>query len=270
MCRVVAFAALRELGMNAGSVRHAVAIAALRNNFVFVGVAHDAGDIVVLGLAGLQLGECHVVASSTHDVLGCVRVLKQRRCVGSVAGCTVVLRHVAGVNVVTLGAGRNIAVGVGVAEITGNFRVRARSSNKLGILLGMTGETFCFQLTIENDIEGLVRVVAGEAVGQCIVIAPLVALGAGRNIVLADRAVAVVTIDTVNLFFVCGTGISDLLRFLTVTLAAIVNREFGGQRACREQDKRAQQQDREQVLCGRVAFHGSSWKDVVKYTGIEQ
>jgi len=254
----MAFAAFRELGVDAGCVRCAVAITALRNDFVFAGVTLNTGDIVMLGLAGLQLRKRGVVTCGTHDVLSGCRVFETRRGVSRVACRAVVLGHVVGVGFMTLGTGRDIAVGVRVTEVTGDFGMGTGGRNELSVLVGVAGQALGFQFALEDNIQRLVRIVACQTVCEREVITSLMALGAGRNIVLADRAVAAVAIDTVDFFFVGRAGCGDLIGFLLVTFAAIVNGEFGRQRTCCEKNKGTQQQSRKESLDGKVSVHDSS------------
>ena len=203
----MAITTLRELRMHPGRVWLSMTATALRYGFVFVSMAFNAKNIVVLGLGCHQLCEGGFMASRTEFIRSCIRICNLGRLVSNVTGRTVILNHLRSVWLMALSAIGDNTMFLSVAEITREFAVLAWMSNQLIVLLGMTGQTFSLELSSKDNIEGLMRIaVATQAVVQCEMLAPFVALTAIRNVFRTYRTMARVTVNTVNLFFVSRSG----------------------------------------------------------------
>jgi len=131
---VMTFAAFRELGMHPLGVGKAVTVRTLGYRLVFVCVALNATDGGVLCLACLQHAQDTIVASATLNRRRGVSVSKLKGLMGGVAGLTVVLRDLFRMGLVAINALRNDTVLVGVAEVTGGFRVITRAGDHLLVL----------------------------------------------------------------------------------------------------------------------------------------
>ncbi len=239
---VVAAAALRELRVNTFCVGQIVAITTCGHGFVFVGMTGDAGNIVMLGLGGHQLIKSGVVTGRAVNVGGGIRVLENQWLVDVVADSAVALGLGLSVWLVACGTLGDIAMRVGVAEVAGYICVLARVSDQLLILLGVAGETFCFQVAFEDDAQRLVRVVTAHAIRQLVVSRTFVTHAASRDVFRAARAVTGVAAEAIGFGLVLGPSFSNFGRLLGVALGAIGNAQLrlresgaGGQQQAAEQ-----------------------------------
>jgi hypothetical protein len=147
-----------------------------------------------------------------------------------------------------------------VAEVTGDFAVHAWICDQLGVLFRMTSQAFCFKLTFQNHVERLMWIVTTQTVVQGIMVTSFVALTTSRNIVCAHWAMASVAIKAIYLTFVSRSGRIDFAWFHFMTLATILNRQFGtGNCTPTDQYKNAEEQSYKNSLVGcAVLFHDSS------------
>ncbi len=127
-------ATLWELGVDPVWVRHAMAIATIRDCLVLTVVAFDTSSVTVLGWAGQQHVIDTIVTGSTEDTLSGVSVLKNQWLVDFVASCAVSLSDFLGVWLVALKAFRNDTVCISMAEVTSKCGVHARICYQLIIL----------------------------------------------------------------------------------------------------------------------------------------
>jgi len=203
-----------------------VAISALGYGFVFVGVTGHTGHIVVLGFCGKQHIVNTIVTSRTEKVRGAVRIMEHQRLVNFVTGCAVGLSHIFRVRFMTLDTLRDDAVLVRVAEVAGEGSVLTRVGDQLFILRGMAGQTFSFQLTGQLDLQGLVRVVATQAIFQLIMFGILVAHTALGDIVGAGRPVAGMTFQAVDCLFVRAARLFNFFWLQLMAFGTVINSQY--------------------------------------------
>ena len=259
---VVTLPAGRELLVH-GAVRQAVAVGALHHRLVLVRMAGRAGDLAMLGLAGRQLGHDIAMAGRAHGRGGGRRVLQFQRLVRLVAELAVGLGHGCRVWLVAVDAGRDVAVLVGVAEVAGHGGVLAGVGRQLLAGFGMAGQADLLLLAGEGHLQGLVRVVAAEAVFDFVVGGAGVTVAALGDVLGRFRLVPLVAAEAVDRRLVLGAVGLDLGGLHVVAFAAVGDAEDGlvgghGEAGRAEQQRRACQ-DAEELLHG----HGNAsleWK----------
>lgn len=124
-------------------------------------------------------------------------------------------------------AGRDIAMGIGVAEVTGEGGMLARIGKHLLVGAGMAGDADDLMLAGQVDLQRLMRVVAAEAVVNFIVGAARMTVAALGDIVRNTRAMPFVAGLAIDFRFVGGTIGGNLRRLLAVTFDAVVNGQHG-------------------------------------------
>ena len=234
MRRVVTVAALREFGVHGCRMRHAMTIAALRDHAVLIDMAGDAGNLVVLGRARRQFVVGRCMARGAKLGTGILTVGQFEGFVSLVAGRTVGLDHGFPVGGVTVDAVGDIAVGVGMAEVTGHFGMHAGTGGHLLAGTGMAGLTDCLELTFQVQVERLVGIVAAHAFRDLVMTGSSMTVAAEGNVVGDHRLVTLMTGRAVNFGFVGGAGSLDLGRLLDMTLVAVI----GGQDVLLRQDRK--------------------------------
>jgi hypothetical protein len=187
----VTFTTVRETFMHRLGMRQAMALLTLRNRHVLFRMTGRTGDLAVLGLARDQRGQSRVVTCSAKLRCRVIRVGDGQRHMGLVTGRAVALGHRLGMPFVAHHALGNVAVGIGMAEITGKRFMHARVRNHLLLRTSMTTHTNGLLFAIDGDIQGFMRVMAAEAVIDFVVRAAIMALAALQSIsVLCDAPFA--------------------------------------------------------------------------------
>ena len=198
----VTFTAVRETFMHCLGMRQAMALLTFRNRHVLFRMTGRTGNLAVLGLARDQRGQSRIVTCSAKLRCRVVRVGNGQRHMSLVTGRAVSLGHRLGVSFVaghTLG---NVAMGVGMTEITGKFFMLARVGNHLLLRTSMTTHTNSLLLARDADVQGFMRVMAAKTVIDFVVRATLMALAALRDVVGNDRPMAGMTGRAVDFRFV--------------------------------------------------------------------
>lgn len=118
----------------------------------------------------------------------------------------------------------DIAMGLGMAEGTGKGGVRARVVCHLLFRRGVTGDTDLLLIADNTDFQRLMGVVAADArFGDFVVGTSRMAVAAGRNVVLRNRAMSLMALLAID-FSLMGTTIcGDLLRFLAVAFDTVID-----------------------------------------------
>ena len=124
--------------MNPRCMRHAVTIGTQRHHFMLILMAVDAGQRLMFGRGRVQL-------------------------VSLVAGRAILCRDLLGMSLMADCAFGNVAVGVGMTEITGHFGVRAGIGCELLPDRVMAGQAFRFKLPVQSEFKGSMRI--GMALG---------------------------------------------------------------------------------------------------------
>ena len=222
MRNAVTFAAIRETFMHCLGMRQAMALVAFGNRHVLFRMTGRTGNFAVLGLARDQRGQSRIVTRSAQFRRRAVRVGNGQRHMRLVTGRAVGLGHRLGVSFVAHHALGDVAVGIGMTEITGKRFMHARVGNHLLLRSSMATHANGLLLTLDGDVQRFMRVMAAEAVIDFVVGAALVALAALRDVVGDGRPVAGMTGCAVDFRFVGRTICFDLRGLLAVTLDAVV------------------------------------------------
>lgn len=219
---IMALTTFREAFVHALGMGQAVTIGTLGHGLVLGAVAGRTGDLAVLGLAGRKGRKDRIVAGSTQLGSSAWRIVKLKRLVRQVTGRAVCLGHGCRVRLMTIGTSRDVAVGVSMAEVTGEGRMLARAGNHFLVGTGVTGDTYGLMLTDEANVQRLMGVVATEAfLFHLVVGASLVTVTAQGDIVGHTRPMTLVTRLTVYLSLVRRSICSNLGRLLGMTLDAV-------------------------------------------------
>ena len=264
MSNIVTLATLRELGVHGRHMRLPVAIGTLRYGLMLVGMAGHAGNLAMLGLAGSKLGIDRIMTGSTEFRRSVRFISEGQRLVCLVTRRAVLLRHSLGVRLMTLDTIRDVAVSVCVTEVTGEGLMLARSSGHLLGRPGVTGNADGLVLTGQVNVQRLVRVVATEAVVDCIVVGTIVTVVAARNVVFNLRTMAFVARLAIDFRLVGRPVRFDLGRLLIMALGTISNHQPGGENVSgRQNDKKSGSQNEGKKLRLMAMLHG--WTSLKKY-----
>lgn len=145
---------------------------------------------------------------------------------GLVTGCAVSLIHRCGMRLVAGETFGNVAMGVGMAEITGECRMLAGVVHHLLLRVAVAGHADLLLLSGDLDIQGLVWIMTTEArLGKVVMGIARVAIAALGDIVLRNRPVALVTLEAGNFCFMGSSAGGYLPRLLLVTLNAVASRQ---------------------------------------------
>lgn len=196
------FAAIRETRVHRLGMRQAMALLTFRNRHVFFRMTGRTGNLAVLGLAPDQRGQSRIVTGRTQFGRRAVRVGNGQRHMGLVTGRAVGLGHRLGVSFVTHHALGDVAVGIGMTEITGKGFMHARVRNHLLLRSSMTTHTNGLLLTLDGDVQGFMRIMTAKAIVDFVVRATLMALAALRDVIGNDRSMAGMTGRAVDFRFV--------------------------------------------------------------------
>ena len=225
----VAVAAFRELGHDAGCVRYTVAVLTLRHHLVFFLVTGYAEEGLMFCLAGNNHVVSFCVTGSALFGWSICSINNSFRHVSLVALLAVAGTLIGRVSLVALSALWDLAVNI-VAERAGELGVLARVCLQLGNLRGVTGEARISNVTAENNLFWLVRIlVALEAAAELVVRFAFVALTAERDDFSVSRRMTLVAVLTGNHCLVGSAFCFDVSRSFCVTLDAVA----AGQGNCR-------------------------------------
>jgi hypothetical protein len=223
MGNVMALAAFLETVMYSRSMGQTVAVGTLGHGLVLVGVAGNTGNLAVLGLAGSESRKDRIMTGSAELRSRGGRVHQFKRLVRLVTGRTVCLSHRRRMRLMTIDALGDGTVIAGMAEITGEGRMLARTGNHLLVGAFVASDTDLLVLTFKADVQRLMRVVATEAVFYFVMDTAFMAVAALGDVVCHARAVPFVTVLATDLRFVGGTVRFDLCRLLAMALDTISN-----------------------------------------------
>jgi len=242
-------------------MRQTVAIATFRDRLVLLCVTRRAGNFAVLGLAISQGSESRIVTGSAKLRCRAVRISNGQRHMGLVTGRTVCLSHRLGVTFVaghTLG---NVAMGIGMTEVTGKGLMHARVGNHLLFGPGVTTHANGLLLARDADVQGLMGIMATKTIVYLIMCTAFMALTALGDIVCYAWPVSGMTGRAVDFGFVGGTVCLDFRGLFTVTFDTVI----GGQNCLCSQSRMTQEnQERycencdQQVVYLTLGHHTSS------------
>jgi len=116
----------------------------------------------------------------------------------------------------------DVAVGIGMAEITGKGFMHARVRNHLLLRTSMTTHTNGLLLTLDGDVQRFMRVMAAKTVIDLIMCAAFMALIALGDIVCHDWAVPGMTGRAIDFGFVGGPVCLDLRGLLSVAFDTVI------------------------------------------------
>jgi hypothetical protein len=116
----------------------------------------------------------------------------------------------------------NVAVGIGMTEITGKFFMLARVGNHLLLRTSMTTYTNGLLLTLNGDVQGFMRIMAAKTVIDLIMCAAFMALTALGDIVCYAWAVPGMTGRAVDFGFVGGPVCLDLRGLFSVAFDTVI------------------------------------------------
>jgi len=217
----VAITAFREFRVNSRCMRSTVTIRTQRHGLMLVGMTTDTGNVLMLVRISSQQVVCSLMTGGTHDICGGIRIGDSRRHMRLVAGTAVRLRHLRGMWLMTLNTFGNYSVTLGMAEVTSQQSVLAGVGIKLRLLRIVAGQAGRGQLTRKGNLEGLVRVMTTDAVGQSIVGSPFMTHAAFGDIVLHLGRMTDVAILAGDRSFVLRPQSRDVRRFAVMTLDAV-------------------------------------------------
>ncbi len=218
----VAESAFRELGQHCGRVRCAVTALALRNHLVFCLMTGHATQVLVLeGTCRKRCVCCFVTGCA---VLGrCFVIIDNGlRHVCLMALFTVGIRLFGGVRLVTLGAIRNLSVGI-MARAAVEFGMLAFVIAQLDDLRGMASQARTGDVSAHFDIQRRMRIEVATVAGIKLVMRLSgVALTAERDDLPCCGRVPIVAVLTADLRLVFGTCRSDVGWSFAVTFDAVI------------------------------------------------
>lgn len=213
----------REALVHAFRVRQSMTVITSRHRLVLVDMAGRAGNLAMLGLACRQHGIDRIMARGTESRSGVGRIGQLKRLVCLVAGRTVGLGHRLGVRLMAINTFRDIAVSVGMTEITGEGCVLARNGDHLLVGTCVAGDANRLVFPFEGYVQGLVRVVAAEArLLDFVMSAAFMTVAAQGNILRRTGAMTFVASLAINFSLVRCAVCGDLGRLLGVTLGAVI------------------------------------------------
>lgn len=111
MGNAVAIAACWELRHHHVRMRYAMTILTSRNHLMLCFMTVCTGYILMLGRAGLEKAECHVVTGTAMFVAYVIRVFNRHRHMGLMTGQTISLYHIVGMGFMAGGTVWNLAMG---------------------------------------------------------------------------------------------------------------------------------------------------------------
>lgn len=222
---IVAISAFGELLMHGFGVRQTMTVGTFGDHLVLVLVAGDAGDVPVLGRAGGQQVKGGLMTGSAKHRTGLRPIGQQGRLMGLMAGFAIGLSHLGGMRLVALYAVGNHAVGISVAEITGDLGMFARlGCHGLARSL-VTGETRGLEIAAQHNVHRLMRVVAGPAAFQFVVLRTGMTHAALWDVVSHGRAVPLVARLAIDLGFMRRPPGFNLGGLLLVAFSTVTDRQ---------------------------------------------
>lgn len=202
---IVAIAALGETSQHTSRMRCTMAALAGRDSLVFVFVAGNTVDALMLGICLAVQLKGLLVTCSTHLVGSVGRISNGCWHVCLVATLAISSRHIRTVRFVALGTERNLAVNI-VAETASKAGMFAFYLFQLDDLLSVAGNALIGDIVSQFDnFWSMWVVVATKAAGKIVVWLAAMALAADRDYFFNCRWVTGMTILAADLGFVSST-----------------------------------------------------------------
>jgi hypothetical protein len=146
----------------------------------------------------------------------------------------------------------NVAVCIGMTEVTSKGCMLAGTSNHFFIGASMTRNTNFLMFAIEVDIKRLMRIVATEAIFDFVVGATVMAVITIGNVVFYTRTMPFVTRLAIDFRLMGCSACSDLCRLLVMTFGTIINTQH---RLLSQCDRTQTCNERQSKSCNQQPLH---------------